>query len=236
VVPAGTVITGPGPAPPDGWIDLSVEDRGTGIPTPLLARVFEPYFTTKAPLAGSGIGLATVREIVVGAAGALVVDTSPRGTTVHVLLPRVPDPGEVRPAPERAPDAAAAGAGETVLLVDDDRPVRMLSREVLRAQGYRVLEASNGLAALRVAAAQTGPVHALVADVVLPGLRGPQLADWLRIERPQLAVLLLTGSEPEPPPDARPGDVLLAKPFEPGELLANLRAALDRSAGRTIAG
>jgi two-component system, cell cycle sensor histidine kinase and response regulator CckA len=230
--PAGTVV-GPADDPPrHGWVALRVQDTGMGIAPELVPRVFDPFFTTKDS-DGTGIGLATVREIVLGAEGSLTVETRPgRGTAITVLLPRV---AAVHPAPEGGPapsvDREPGPRGrEAVLLVDDDHGVRTLARAILQAQGYHVLEASNGLDALRVAAGHPDDIDVLVADVVLPGLRGPQLAEWLRIERPDLAVLLLTGSESDPPEDARPDDDVLLKPFEPAALLARVRAALDRAA------
>jgi two-component system, cell cycle sensor histidine kinase and response regulator CckA len=231
-LPAGTVI-GPAADPPrHGWVALRVEDAGMGIAPELVPRVFDPFFTTKER-DGTGIGLATVREIVLGADGSLTVETRPgRGTAITVLLPRVAVDGPR--ASDRAattPDPRPSPRGhETVLLVDDDHGVRALARAILQAHGYFVLEASSGLDALRVAAGHPHAIDVLVADVVLPGLRGPQLAEWLRIERPDLAVLLLTGSESAPPQDARPDDDVLLKPFEPAALLTQVRAALDRAA------
>jgi two-component system, cell cycle sensor histidine kinase and response regulator CckA len=229
--PPGSVV-GPVTNPPrHGWVALRVHDTGMGIAPELVTRVFDPFFTTKES-EGTGIGLATVREIVLGAGGSLVVDSRPgRGAAITVLLPRLAGDGVVhrRPAPTGDPEPAARG-NETVLLVDDDNGVRTLAHAILQAHGYRVLEASNGLDALRVAAGHTDDIDVLVADVVLPGLRGPQLAEWLRIERPDLAVLLLTGSESDPPADARPDDDILLKPFEPASLLAHVRAALEGAA------
>jgi two-component system, cell cycle sensor histidine kinase and response regulator CckA len=229
--PPGSVV-GPVTDPPrHGWVALRVQDTGMGIPPELVARVFDPFFTTKES-DGTGIGLATVREIVLGAEGSLTVETRPgRGTAITVLLPRVAGDAVAHRRPAAADDPGPAARGdETVLLVDDDHGVRTLARAILQAQGYQVVEASNGLDALRVAAGHADDIDVLVADVVLPGLRGPHLAEWLRIERPDLAVLLLTGSESDRPVDARPDDAILLKPFEPTALLAGVRAALDRAA------
>jgi CheY-like chemotaxis protein len=156
------------------------------------ARAFEPFYTTKPRGEGSGLGLATVYGIVKQAGGHVEIYSEPGiGTTVRVLLPASRSralPAET-PRNERLP----GGAGETVLVVEDEDAVRELTRRLLARNGYQVLLASGGLAALETARVHPGEIHLLLTDVVLPGMSGPQLAARLAPLRPEMRILYMTG-------------------------------------------
>jgi PAS domain S-box-containing protein len=210
-------------------VELRVSDTGVGMDADTQARMFEPFFTTKEEGHGTGLGLSTVHGIVEQSGGSVEVDSSPgAGTTVRVLLP----------AAERAATAAAAAGstaaprpagGETVLVVEDQEPVRRLVVLALEQQGYRVRQAAS-LAEARLELAGPGAVDLLLTDVVLADGSGGELAAEMRASRPRLPVLLMSGhAAPEALPDeADPLCELLPKPFRPAELGRRVRRLLDR--------
>ncbi len=206
---------------------ITVSDTGTGMDPATVERIFEPFFTTKPSGKGTGLGLATVHGIVHQAGGSLRVNTAlGRGTTFTIELPRAEGPVSPRRAPERA---EWVGGSETVLLVEDDAPIRTYVSRVLAGRGYTVIEASHGLAALEALDAAPGAVHLLLADVVMPELSGPELAARARARRPDLRVLYMSGYTEDAAEQRRlaeAGDRLLEKPFTPGELLRRVREAL----------
>jgi PAS domain S-box-containing protein len=206
---------------------LSVTDTGTGMTDEVRARLFEPFFTTKSPGQGTGLGLATVYGIVTQAQGRLEVATAPgRGTTFTVLLPAVPDP--VTGAGGSEPDHVS-GTG-TVLLVEDEEPVRKLARIILEARGYEVLEAETGADAVRAAGTHPGPIHLLITDVVMPGMGGREVADAVRRLRPEVRILYVSGYTDDAL--VRHGvtgeeGAFLQKPFTPHGLAQKVRALLN---------
>jgi PAS domain S-box-containing protein len=214
--------------PPGAWVRLGISDSGMGMPPEVKERVFEPFFTTKPVGAGTGLGLATVYGIVKQSGGHILVESEPdRGTTFEVYLPRT---REKPAAAVRAPAPKAVRGSETVLVVEDDLQVRDVTVSALRAGGYRVLVAGDGASALDVAAHERGPLHLLVADVVMPGLDGRTLADTLRRALPALKVLFVSGYSDNVIAEhgvLGTGVELLPKPFTPAVLLARVRAVLD---------
>ncbi len=171
-------------------VALEAIDTGFGMDEAVRARLFEPFFTTKPAGHGTGLGLSTVYGIVRQADGRIDVDSAPgRGSTFRVLLPPVAAVPNVA-APAASTDASR-GSG-TILLVEDDAPVRAVTRRLLVAAGYEVLEAANGAAALAALAAGASPAL-LLTDVVMPGLSGPALAALVRERLPALPIVFVSG-------------------------------------------
>jgi two-component system cell cycle sensor histidine kinase/response regulator CckA len=183
----------PPDAPSGGrYVVLTVSDTGTGMTPEVQARIFEPFFTTKAEGQGTGLGLSVAHGIVQQSGGHLQVASRPGcGTTFTVYLPAVRGLAVGRMA--SAPGRPVTGRGETVLLAEDEDPVRAVTAQLLHVLGYRVLQASSGAEALRLAETSREKIHLLLADVVMPGLSGRQLADTLRSRDPGLKVLFQSG-------------------------------------------
>jgi two-component system, cell cycle sensor histidine kinase and response regulator CckA len=214
---------------PGPYVLLAIRDTGTGMNATTQAHIFEPFFTTKTPGRGTGLGLATVYGIVKQSAGNIEVESAPgRGTTFRVLLPRVVEPAPV--ARGRATTDVVTGGTETVLVVEDERIVRRLICDVIRERGYTVLEAGDGVEALRSAEEHAGPIHLLITDLVMPRMSGRVLAEHLTALRPGMRVLFLSGYAAEAM--ARHGvpdeeTAFLQKPFVPDALAAKVRVALS---------
>jgi PAS domain S-box-containing protein len=171
---------------------LSVRDTGLGMDAETRSHIFEPFFSTKGPGRGTGLGLATVYGIVQQSQGHIAVETAPgEGSTFRVYLPLAEGQPPVEEAPGRVPDPA--GGTETILLVEDEDAVRELTREVLDAGGYVVLEARNGPDALELAGAHPGAIDLLLADVIMPRMSGRELAERLKTLRPETKVLFVSG-------------------------------------------
>ncbi len=223
--------------PSGPYLVLSVSDTGAGMDEETRTHLFEPFFTTKEQGQGSGLGLATVYGIVRQSGGDIAVWSAPgEGSHFRVFLPRV----GLGPDPLASPaEATFARRRATVMLVEDNPGVRRLLGDALRSAGYRVLEAAHGGDAAGLARETAEEIHALVTDVVMPGLGGPELADRLHAERRVGAVLFVTGYS-----DVRDLDVgakpypceLLQKPFTPQALTRALADLLDRAAPGTSGG
>ncbi|MBI1947530.1 MAG: response regulator [Deltaproteobacteria bacterium] len=211
------------------YVMLAVSDTGVGMTESVRLRVFEPFFTTKPPGAGTGLGLATVYGIVKQANGHIWVYSEPgRGSTFRAYFPRVGGKPDALP-PART--SATQGGSETVLLVEDEAPLRRVAVRVLKKAGYDVLEAGNGLEAL--AKVETGvKVDLLITDVVMPMMGGSELATKLRERDPDLAVLYVSGYTENAIVHHGVLDadiIFLQKPFQPDELLRRARQVLDGS-------
>ena len=175
------------------FVCLTVKDAGTGIAPEHLPRIFEPFFTTKELGKGTGLGLATVYGIVQQHQGWIEVISQPgAGTTFKIFLPGIPPPA-VAAAPPHA-EANPPGGSETILLVEDDYAVRMITRRVLECHGYKIYEATTAMEALDVWRSRAEGIALLLTDIVMPqGITGRDLAEQLRASRPTLKVVLMSG-------------------------------------------
>lgn len=219
---------------PGSYVKLSVRDSGTGMDRETQTMIFEPFFTTKDPGKGTGLGLATVFGIVQQSGGHISVSSEPgHGTTFNVFLPRVSDAVEVGTSNVDRPLPEPACGGETILVVEDDDPVRALARDILRRRGYVVLVASNGGEAFLICEQHKAKIHLLLTDLVLPRMSGLQLAERLAPMRPEMKVLIMSGSANEPTLLERvvqSGFALIRKPLTPGALLRKVQEVCTRSA------
>jgi diguanylate cyclase (GGDEF)-like protein/PAS domain S-box-containing protein len=238
--------------PAGRYVVLTVSDNGTGMEPAVLTQAFDPFFTTKATGEGTGLGLSTVWGIVKQSGGHVVLESTPgAGTTATVLLPAVAAAAGVATevAAAAASGTAAAGAAtaasvtaaqraaarppggeELILLVEDEKSVRELAARILTRQGYHVLTAEHGRAALELLAEVTGRVDLLLTDVVMPELNGQDLAEEVRRRTPDTRVLFMSGyNEAAVLRDGVlvPGTAFIEKPFSPAALLAQVRTILD---------
>ena len=207
---------------------MAVTDTGCGMDAATRARIFEPFFTTKEPGKGTGLGLSTVYGIVKQSDGHIWVYSEPgRGTTFKLYFP--PHYGAVQASQPERPAAPALDQGATILLVEDERPVRATVRRLLERHGYDVLEAANGQDALQLVSSRSSEIDLVLSDMVMPGMSGMELADRVRGLSPKLPVLLMTGYTEEALTRAgeRPDDEqILEKPFTLRTMLEKVRYAL----------
>jgi CheY-like chemotaxis protein len=213
----------PGPA-----VLLAVTDTGKGMSEEVQRHVFEPFYTTKEKCRGTGLGLATVYGIVQQSQGCISVYSEPdKGSTFKIYFPRLPA-GETEKAPSRLSTPDSLGT-ETILVVEDQDSVRTLAVLALKSSGYVVLEAANGQQALRLAESCAGPIHAMVTDVVMPGMSGPELASRMRDVRPETRVIFTSGYTDDVVVTRgvlTRGVEYLSKPYSLGVLLATVRRVL----------
>jgi len=232
-----TSNTGPAPArlPDDvpledgAYVTISVSDTGIGMDARIQSHLFEPFFTMKRQGQGTGLGLPTVYGIVKQSGGQVSVDSTPgKGTTFRVHLPAVAealdhsetDPMVVRPL----------GGTETILVVEDEPVVSDLACDILKTHGYNVLKARTCGEARRLCEKHDGPIHLLLADVVMPIMSGPELSRSLAAVRSGLKVLYMSGYAPEAMVHRgvlQPGIAFLQKPFAPDALARRVREVLD---------
>jgi signal transduction histidine kinase len=227
-------------ARPGPFICLTIGDTGCGIAPEHLPRIFEPFFTTKAPDAGTGLGLATVFGIVQEHGGWIEVESRPAaGTRFRILLPPVSgQPADHASAPAEPAGLAGKGA-ETILVVEDEAPVRDLVVAVLEHYGYRVLQADDGATALEVWKWHSQRIALLLTDVVLSDdLSGAELSEQMQREKPGLKVVLMSGYAKEYAGKLfprRPQVRFIQKPFPPQALEKIVREILDEPAPQTPA-
>jgi CheY-like chemotaxis protein len=222
-------------APAPGVARITVADTGAGISKAMQSRIFEPFFSTKEPGKGSGLGLATAERIVRSAGGSISVSSATgRGATFAVELPLVAAREDGAP-PEPPGAAAPAPRGdETVLLVEDDVGLRALEQLMLEGAGYRVLVAATAAQALDAVARRRFDV--LVVDVVMPGMSGPQLAAELAARGHVFPTVFVSGYGPDELTSrgvAGDATAVVTKPFHGDELLGRVRAVLDAAAARS---
>jgi PAS domain S-box-containing protein len=216
-----------------GWhVSVKVSDTGTGIPGDIMSRVFEPFFTTKSHGEGTGLGLATSYGIITQAGGTIRICSEPGlGTTVTVLLPAT---GQAAPAQPPPPAKPGGGTGQVVLIVEDEPALREVARRILDRNGYHVLTAASGLAAIDLVTNRPGRIDLLLTDVIMPQMMGEEVAQRIRARQPGIRVLYMSGYT-QGPLSAQgvlePGVNLIEKPFSEPSLLATINNILTRPAG-----
>jgi CheY-like chemotaxis protein len=219
----------PGASPGDN-VMLSVSDTGTGMTDEVKARVFEGFFTTKPIGRGTGLGLATCQTIVQQSGGHIRVESEVgQGTTFKVYFPRVE---QALDAETKAGQTGPLPRGtETLLLVEDDPAVRLLTSDVLKAQGYDVRRASNGQEGLRLVRELKGQsIGLVITDIIMPIMGGKVMAEWLKISHPELKFLFTSGYTYDALNDweaPRTGVQFLPKPYKPATLVRKVREMLD---------
>jgi PAS domain S-box-containing protein len=199
------------------YVSLAVTDTGSGMSPDVVARAFDPFFTTKPLGEGTGLGLSMIYGFVRQSGGQVSVDSEVgRGTTMRLYFPRDQSGAAIAPASTLALETQPRGAGEVVLVIEDESTIRMLIGEVLETFGYHGIEASDGPMGLRILQSQTR-IDLLITDVGLPGgMNGRQIADAARVLRPDLKVLFITGYAETALLGAGhldPGMEVLTKPF-----------------------
>jgi CheY-like chemotaxis protein len=205
---------------PGPFAVLSVTDTGCGMDAATVERIFEPFFTTKPD--GTGLGLAMAHGIVAQSGGTIWVDSEPGvGTTFKIYLPL----SHLSASPEPVP--LGAGAGETILVVDDDPQVREVVARMLETDGYLVLRAADGDEARMLLTTAVGPVDLLLVDLVMPGAGGREVAANLRKVQPEVAVLHMSGYTDDPLVQRGALDAFIEKPFSSEELNRRVREVLD---------
>ena len=211
------------------YVAVSITDTGTGIAEETKQHIFEPFYTTKEIGRGTGLGLSTVYGIVKQSGGYIWVDSEiGKGTTFRIYLPRVEELKET--AAEDKPSEAVRRGTETILLVEDEEIVRKMSRQMLEAVGYRVLEAANGIEALAICDAQPDAVHLLLTDVVMPQMSGRKLAEKLAQTHPHIRLLYMSGYTDDAvmrEETIKEGKNFIQKPFTLEALAEKIRKLLD---------
>ena len=215
---------------PGRYVMLSVSDTGVGMTPEVRGRVFEPFFATKEKVKGTGLGLSTVYGIVKQSGGNIWVYSEPgKGTTFKIYLPRVDEPLEE--VVERVAGGELHRGDETILVVEDEDKVREVAVRILSGQGYRVLEASQGLDAFLIFTEHDGPIHLLLTDVVMPKMSGRELAETLMSIRPRIKVLYMSGYTDNAIVHhgvLETGMDFIQKPFAVDTLARKVREVLDK--------
>jgi PAS domain S-box-containing protein len=213
------------------YVMLAIADSGTGMSPETIAHIFEPFFTTKGVGEGTGLGLATVYGVVKQSNGYIWVDSAPgKGSTFQIYLPRNMDTDLVSVVKPEVQSRGESQGSEMILLVEDAEPLRKLAQAFLESNGFRVLSAQSGEAALETAARHSGHFDLLLTDVVMPGMNGRVLAEQLSIRQPGLKVLFMSGYT-----DSfiaghgvlQKGTNLLHKPFTEEVFISKVREVLD---------
>ena len=204
---------------------LRVNDTGHGMSPEVSAHIFEPFFTTKALGKGTGLGLSTVYGIVEQAGGHITFESEPgQGTTFRIYLPKASAPAAGENQSEPLPPPRPGH--ETILLVEDEEGIRTMTRNYLQSAGYKVLEAENGAAAVRISREHPGTIDLLLTDILMPEMRGDELAKVVRRNRPDILVMFISGNISERKDQHAP---LLEKPFSFPDLGRKVREILDDS-------
>jgi len=230
--------------PPADYVRIDVSDTGTGIPTEIVDKIFEPFFSTKEVGKGTGLGLSTVYGIVKQTGGFVYVDSEQgKGTTFRIFLPRHHPEQEAQPEPHATNGAAKEAAAEpkprvdltgqgTILLVEDEEGLRSLNARGLRSRGYTVVEASNGIEALEALEERDGAIDLVVSDVVMPEMDGPTLLRKMRGKNPDLKIIFVSGYAEDAFAKSLEENEkfdFLAKPFALSALVAKVKETMAPS-------
>ena len=220
---------------PGHYVMLTVNDTGIGMEQETLKKVFEPFFTTKTEGKGTGLGLATVYGIVKQSGGYIFVDSEPeRGSTFTIYLPALDQATEVVSTSPKLADHSDSGLhAATLLVVEDEKTFRDLLRDGLQAKGYNVVEAANGLDAIRLVERFGGEIHMLITDVIMPHMSGPELVSILRKKSPAMHILYMSGYADDSGGRETISDeaTLMQKPFYIDQLAGKIREILGREKG-----
>jgi len=215
---------------PGKHVVIAISDTGIGMDEKTQSHLFEPFFTTKSAGQGTGLGLATAYGIIRQSGGAIAFQSElGKGTTARIYLP-VAEPRKRTPQVDEATLQAPVNGAETILVVEDETRVRKLMAGVLSARGYRVIEATRGEEALRLAQEQSGGIDLAVVDVVMPEMSGPEFVRRLRPMCPEMRVLFISGYTDEAIVHhgiEESGAAFLQKPFLPDGLARKVRQVLD---------
>jgi two-component system cell cycle sensor histidine kinase/response regulator CckA len=229
------IVQGRATVPVGGYVLVKVIDEGTGIPPERLPKIFDPFYTTKKPGEGTGLGLSTVYGIIKQTGGYIFVDSEVgRGTTFTLWFPAHDKPPEPEPAPAPREAPLSQRLPGRILLVEDEAPVRAFAVRALRMRGHEVLEADCGTAALELFAGLKEPPDVILTDVILPDMDGPS---WVRSAlsgRPGPRVVFMSGYAESAFGEQKAmieGSVFLPKPFSLAELTAVVERELDIAAG-----
>lgn len=207
---------------------IEVSDTGVGIPPTIQMQIFEPFFTTKETGKGTGLGLAICYSIIEQSGGHLRVQSAPhQGATFQIFLPQT---ATTMPAPAPAAPTVMNNGSETILLVEDDAPVRAVALEMLSSYGYTVLACADGVEAMQKAKAYSHPIHLLMTDIVMPQLSGREVAEQFMQLRPGVPVLLVSGYVGELSEQlvSKPNVTFLPKPYTLPLLTKTVRTILDQ--------
>jgi two-component system cell cycle sensor histidine kinase/response regulator CckA len=224
------------------YVRIDIIDTGTGIPSEIIDKIFEPFFSTKEVGKGTGLGLSTVYGIVKQTGGFVYVDSEPgKGTSFRIFLPRHHAEQEVAVSESAAVNGAAkeipaeakprtdlTGQG-TILLVEDEEGLRSLNARGLRSRGYSVIEASNGIEALEALEEKDGAVDLVVSDVVMPEMDGPTLLKTMRGKNPDLKIIFVSGYAEDAFEKSLPENqqfAFLPKPFTLSQLVAAVKETM----------
>jgi len=218
------------PAKPGDYVMLAISDTGMGMDAETQAHIFEPFYTTKG-LKGTGLGLSTVYGIVKQSEGYIwLYSETGKGTSFKIYLPRFSATGEALATQPALAQEQTTKGHETILLVEDEENLRRLARQSLENQGYNVIDAPDGAAAIKISQAHPGPIHLLLTDVIMPGMNGRELANKLSPTRLEMRVLFMSGyTENHIGHNGTldEGITLLQKPFTLSALRSKVREMLD---------
>ena len=221
---------------PGPYVLITVSDSGMGMSREVRDKLFDPFFTTKEKGKGTGLGLSSVYGIVKQSGGFIwVYSELNKGTTFKIYFPRIE---EQTRSEVITPRRNRKVGGETILLVEDDNDVRGVATRILRRNGYRVLEASNGAEALRVCEAEAAPMDLIVTDIVMPEMGGSELAQRIRENQPEARILFTSGYTKDAvvrQSFLRDGEAFIEKPFTPAKLALKAREVLDSNNGNHAA-